>query len=60
MELVTALKEFGITGMTAVLLGAVGYLARFILTRYDADITAKLQLAEALNALSENIKDLRK
>lgn len=60
MELVQALKEFGITGMTAVLLAAIGYLARFILTRYDADITAKLALAEALNALSENIKDLRK
>lgn len=60
MELVTALKEFGITGMTAVLLIAIAYLARFILTRYDADIAAKSSLAEALNALSENIKDLRK
>lgn len=60
MEIVNALKEFGITGMTAVLLAAIGYLARFILTRYDADITAKSALAEALDALSDNIKDLRK
>ena len=60
MEIVTALKEFGITGMTGVLLIAIAYLARFILTRYDADITARSSLAEALNALSENIKDLRK
>lgn len=60
MELVTALKEFGITGFDAVLLIAIAYLARFILTRYDADISAKSALAEALNALSDNIKDLRK
>jgi len=60
MEIVTALKEFGVTGINAVLLIAIAYLARFILTRYDADITAKSALAEALNALSENIKDLRK
>jgi hypothetical protein len=60
MEIVQALKEFGITGMNAVMLAAIGYLARFILTRYDADITAKSSLAEALNSLSDNIKELRK
>lgn len=60
MELVTALKEFGITGFDAVLLIAIAYLARFILARYDADINAKSALAEALNALSENIKGMRK
>ena len=60
MEIVQALKEFGITGFDAVLLVAIAYLARFILARYDADIQAKSALAEALNALSENIKDMRK
>lgn len=60
MEIVTALKDFGINGMTAVLLAAIAYLARFILTRYDSDITAKANLAEALNSLKDTIKDLRK
>lgn len=60
MEIVTALREFGITGFDAVLLMAIAYLARFILARYDADIQAKSSLAEALNALSENIKGMRK
>ena len=60
MEIVTALKEFGITGFDAVLLIAIAYLARFILARYDADIQAKSSLAEALHALSENIRDMRK
>ena len=60
MEIVTALKEFGVTGFDAVLLIAIAYLARFILARYDADISAKSALAEALNSLSDHIKDLRK
>ncbi len=60
MELVTALKEFGITGMTAILLCAIAYLARFILTRYDSDIQAKIDLASALEKLSDSIKDLQK
>ena len=60
MEIVSSLKEFGISGFDAVLLAAIAYLARFILTRYDADITAKSALAEALNALSASIKDKQK
>lgn len=60
MEIVDALKEFGITGMTAVLLAAIGYLARFILTRYDADINAKSSLASALEKLTEAIREVRK
>lgn len=60
MEIVSALKELGITGLNAVLLAAIAFLGRFILARYDADITAKSSLAEALNSLSENIRDLRK
>ena len=60
MEIVQVLKAFDITGLNAVLLLAVGFLGRFILSRYDADIEAKSSLAEALNALSENIKGMRK
>jgi hypothetical protein len=60
MEIVTALKEFGITGLNGVMLIAIAYLARFILARYDADIEAKSSLAEALNALSRQIRDMQK
>ncbi len=60
MEIVTALKEFGITGFDAVLLIAIAYLARFFLTRYDADITSKTELAKALFALTDSIKEMKK
>ena len=60
MEIVQSLKEFGITGFDAVLLCAIAYLARFILTRYDADIQAKISLSSALEKLSEAVKDLQK
>ena len=57
MEIIAALKEFGITGMTAVLVASLAYLVHFILTRYDADITAKTALAISLQSLAEAIRE---
>lgn len=60
MEAVAALRDFGVTGLNAVLLAAIAYLARFILTRYDADINAKSALASALEKLTDAIRETRK
>lgn len=60
MDAVQTLKEFGVTGFDAVLLCAIAYLARFILSRYEADINAKAALASALEKLTDLIREQRK
>jgi len=54
MELAELLKVYGPLGLGWI---AFGYVGRFVLSRYDADIKAKTDLAIALQKLADRLTE---
>jgi hypothetical protein len=59
MDIINALKDFGITGTNGALLAALAFLVNWILKRYDTTIDATTKLAAALQAIALEIRELR-